>query len=63
MKRWPITISYSVAGNRDEIESDYTVFEELFENGVAQSLILDFKDFKLSGKLVDITFPASPSCD
>ena len=63
MKRWPITISYSVAGNRDEIESDYTIFEELFENGVAQSLILDFKDFKLSGKLVDITFPASPSCD
>jgi len=62
LKRWPVTISYRTAGNREAIESDYTVFEELFENGVVQSLILDFKDFKLSGKLVDINFPVDPSC-
>jgi hypothetical protein len=62
LKRWPISIGYSSNAQKDLAESEYTVFEELFENGVAQSLILDFKDFKLSGKLLDITFPVQTKC-
>ena len=62
LKRWPVSIGYSSHALKDSIESDYTVFEELFENGVAQSLVLDFKDFKLRGKLVDISFSEQNKC-
>jgi len=62
LKRWPVSIGYSSNVQKDSTESDYTVFEELFENGVAQSLILDFKDFKLKGKLVDIMLPDQTKC-
>ena len=61
-KRWPVSIGYSSHALKDSTESDYTVFEELFENGVAQSLVLDFKDFKLRGRLVDISFSEPNKC-
>ncbi len=62
LRRWPVTIGFSNAALRDAGETEYSVFEELFENGVAQSLVLDFKDFKLNGKLVSISFPTQPVC-
>ena len=62
LKRWPVSIGYSSHALKDSTESDYTVFEELFENGVAQSLVLDFKDFKLRGRLVDISFSEPNKC-
>ena len=62
LKRWPVSIGYSSHALKDSTESDYTVFEELFENGVAQSLVIDFKDFKLRGKLLDISVSEQNNC-
>jgi len=50
-RRWPVTIGFGYDG---QLSSDYSIFQELFENGVAINLILDLNDFKLSGHLQTI---------
>ncbi len=49
---WPVTIGFGYDG---QASSEYSIFQEILENGVAIHLILDLKEFKLSGQLQSIT--------
>ncbi len=51
---WPITVSYFSA-EKDQSTPDYQVSFDLYENGVATGLVLDYGDFALSGRLTDLT--------
>ena len=62
LRHWPVTIGYRHSSPKEVSESEYTVFQDLFENGVSQRLMLDFKDFKLSGKLVEFSFLEKIRC-
>src|SRR5437773_10023645 len=54
LTRWPVTVSYY---DRDAKAKDgeqtpvYAMSFELFENGVARALVLDYNDFVISGAL------------
>lgn len=58
---WPVTVSYFSAG-KDESTPDYQVSFDLYENGVATGLVLDYGDFALSGKLADLTMFDASEC-
>ena len=59
-RHWPATIGFGYDGQQS---SDYSIFQEILENGVAIHLILDLKEFKLSGKLQNITPLESKKCN
>ncbi len=59
-RHWPVTIGFGYDG---QPSSDYSIFQEILENGVAIHLILDLKEFKLSGKLQSITPLESKKCN
>jgi hypothetical protein len=52
--RWPVTVSYydrdakAASGDQTPV---YAMSFELFENGVARNLVLDYNDFVLAGKV------------
>ena len=58
---WPITVSYFSANKGEEVP-DYQVSFDLYENGVATGLVLDYGGFALSGKLTDLTIYAASEC-
>ena len=60
LTRWPVTISYFDQG--DETEPSYTVFMELFENGLSRNLRLDYKSFSLKGDLKTVEPIAAEAC-
>ena len=60
--RWPITISYFDHAGTQVDTPNYSMFVELFENGVARNLRLDYGDFSLIGKLKSIDFIQTPPC-
>ncbi len=50
---WPITVSYyPLQGDAETPE--YQVSFDMYENGVATGLVLDYGEFALSGKLADL---------
>jgi EipB-like len=62
---WPISISYFPLASDNaggEETPAYQVGFELFEDGVAASLVLDYGDFKLSGELKNLEFLDQPAC-
>jgi EipB-like len=62
---WPISISYfplSSDNSGGEETPAYQVGFELFENGVAANLVLDYGEFKLSGELKNLEFLNQPAC-
>lgn len=58
---WPMTISY-FSPEKDEATPDYQVSFNLYENGVATGLVLDYGDFALSGKLSDLSLYEASEC-
>ena len=58
---WPITVSYFSAGKGEEVP-DYQVSFDLYENGVATGLVLDYGGFALGGKLADLTIYDASEC-
>ncbi|MCG7394040.1 cell envelope integrity EipB family protein [Microvirga sp. ACRRW] len=58
--RWPITISYFQEGSADRAPA-YTISFELYENGVARALKIDYGDFALKGDLKSLEMPAVTS--
>ena len=63
LSRWPITISYFEHAGPQNDEPSYSMFVELFENGVARNLRLDYGDFSLIGTLNSIDLIQTPPCD
>jgi hypothetical protein len=57
---WPVSIGFGYEGQ--EI-SDYSIQQDLFENGVAVHLILDLNDFKLQGHLQELTKLEEKPCN
>jgi hypothetical protein len=58
--RWPMTISYFEEGSADR-EPDYRISFELYENGIARALKIDYGDFTLKGELKSLEIPAATS--
>ncbi len=60
--RWPMTISYFEEGSADRAPA-YTISFELYENGIARALKIDYGDFALRGDLKSLEVPpVTSSC-
>jgi hypothetical protein len=61
LSAWPMTVSYfKLEGNAETPE--YQVSFDLFENGVATGLVLDYGEFALAGKLADLKMLEAAEC-
>ncbi|SCZ07709.1 cell envelope integrity EipB family protein [Microvirga guangxiensis] len=58
--RWPMTISYFEEGSADRAPA-YTISFELYDNGIARALKIDYGDFALQGSLKSLDVPAVTS--
>lgn len=54
VNHWPVTISYFDGEGPDSETPSYTIAMELYENGVADNLTLNYGDFVLKGTLRQI---------
>ena len=63
LTRWPVTVSYF---DRSKATSDqtplYAISFEVYENGVARALKLDYGDFDLSGTVTSLTMKTAKPC-
>ena len=65
---WPMTISYFSLGKEAATSENpdtpsYQVSFEMYGNGVADRLVLDYGDFALDGKLANFEFLDQPKCE
>lgn len=61
LSAWPTVVSYfALEGNAETPE--YQVSFDMFENGVATGLVLDYGDFALSGTLADLKMLEASEC-
>lgn len=58
---WPMTVSYYALDGSSETP-EYQVSFDMYENGVATGLVLDYGDFALSGTLADLKLLDKPAC-
>lgn len=58
---WPVTVSYFALDGSSELP-DYQVSFDMYENGVATGLVLDYGEFALSGTLTDLKMLETSSC-
>jgi hypothetical protein len=58
---WPMTISYFPAEGDDETPQ-YQVNFDMYANGVASGLVLDYGDFALSGTLAELQMMEASEC-
>jgi EipB-like len=59
--RWPVSISYFKAGS-GEVSPSYAISFDLFENGVTRALVLDYRDFRMTGELVKLDMGKPSAC-
>lgn len=59
--RWPVSISYFKAGS-GEVSPSYAISFDLFENGVTRALILDYRDFQMTGELTKLDMMKPSAC-
>ncbi len=60
---WPMTISYyDVAGGNQDTPT-YQIGFDMYENGVATGLVLDYGDFALDGKLAKLELLDAGTCE
>jgi hypothetical protein len=69
MAHWPISIGYfdgglidTAAGKEEQIPL-YTMSFKLFENGVSDTIRIDYGTFVLAGALVELELRDAPPCD
>ena len=63
MKRWPVTVSYfDKAVKAAEQLPVYSISFELYDNGIARALVLDYNDFAINGELKTLDISASKAC-
>lgn len=58
---WPVTVSYFALDGSSETP-EYQVSFDMYENGVASGLVLDYGEFVLSGKLAELRMLETPDC-
>ena len=61
LTRWPISISYFEEGKADS-QPNYTLSFDLYENGISRDLKLDYGDFTLLGKMVELELLPVKAC-
>jgi hypothetical protein len=61
---WPVDIAYfDLATEEGEELPEYRISFKLHENGVTRDLVMDYGDFSMTGKLVDLSmFDAAKPC-
>jgi hypothetical protein len=63
MKRWPVTVSYfDKSAKPGEQIPVYAIGFELYENGIARALLLDYNDFAISGELTALEVKETKAC-
>jgi hypothetical protein len=63
---WPTSISFFAPKKPGEVGEDvpdYQVSFDLYTNGVAENLVLDYGEFVLAGKLTRLDFLDQPKCN
>ncbi|SON56014.1 hypothetical protein HDIA_2473 [Hartmannibacter diazotrophicus] len=63
MKHWPVSVSYFDPAVHDDKPPEYTVAFDLYANGVADDLMLDYGDFKLAGRMASLETLPKDACD
>lgn len=61
LARWPVSISYFKSGS-GEVTPSYAISFDLFENGITRALVLDYKDFRMTGALVRLDLLPPSAC-
>lgn len=61
LPRWPVRISYFKSG-QGEVTPSYAISFDLYENGITRQLLLDYRDFRLTGQLVRLDIKAPTAC-
>jgi hypothetical protein len=62
--RWPVTISYFDRGEqRGDQTPSYSISFELYENGIARAVKLDYGDFVLDGPLTSLEMKEAKPCN
>ena len=61
MRRWPVTISYFDVQTPDQ-PPQYVMGFDLYENGIARALKIDYGDFTLSGDMTDLAYLGDGAC-
>jgi hypothetical protein len=62
LQSWPMTISYyDVAGSNQDTPT-YQIGFDMYENGVATGLVLDYGDFALNGELANLELLDAEAC-
>lgn len=61
LRRWPVSISYFEQGKADA-EPSYVLSFDLYDNGVARALKLDYGDFTLNGEMTSFETLATKPC-
>lgn len=59
---WPVSMSYYKQGGESEDTPSYQVSFNLYDNGVATGLKLDYGDFVLQGDLVKLDYLDAKAC-
>lgn len=63
LTRWPVTISYFDRGTQEGDQTPaYTLSFELYENGIARAIKLDYGDFVLEGPLTALDLKEAKPC-
>jgi EipB-like len=61
---FPVSISYfDVKSDKGEEEPIYQIGFKLYENGITRDLVMDYGDFSMTGKLVDLKVYDKPDCN
>jgi len=62
MARWPVAISYFDPEKKDGTPS-YVMSFDLYENGIARALKIDYGDFILAGEMTSLEILRMPACN
>lgn len=63
LRAWPVTMSYYATGKGEQDTPNYSITFDLFENGVASSLRMDYGTFKMRGELAQLELFDPEACD
>jgi hypothetical protein len=63
LRAWPVTMSYYDTAGDNQDTPNYTVTFDLFENGVASGLRMDYGEFKMKGELSRLEMLEAEACN
>ncbi|MHA1157928.1 MAG: EipB family protein [Alphaproteobacteria bacterium] len=64
LAHWPVTISYfEKTDDRSDSTPDFVMSFELYQNGIARGLLIDYGEFSMRGRLTSLTMLPEPVCD